>query len=68
MVIEPIERLGEEPALYADATLEERLAAMARLCRAAWVFSGRPWPEKRARAELPGEIYELPHGRAPRAP
>lgn len=56
--------LGTSPddqiALYDDATTEERLQAMARLCRAAWLVSGRAWPSC-ARKDLPGEVFRIDH-------
>ena len=57
-------QLGASPdehvALYDAATAEERLQAMARLCRAAWLVSGRTWPSC-VRAELPGEVFRIDH-------
>lgn len=40
-------------------TAEERLTAMTRLCRAAWLASGTPLPPsgRERRASLPGEVY-----------
>jgi hypothetical protein len=60
MLFEPIRSLDEDVPLYDDATPEARLVAMARLCRAAWLASGRPWPST-PRAELPGEVFRIEH-------
>jgi len=56
MVFEPITSLHEEAVLHDGDTPEQRLAAMARLCRRAWLASGREWPNRIPRAELPSMI------------
>jgi len=62
MVFERIVSLDEEPALHDGDTLEERLAAMAALCRRAWLATGRTWPSC-PRAELPGNVFRIEHAR-----
>lgn len=56
MVFERVEPFSETPPLHVGETPEERWAAMARLCRAAWLATGRRI-EATPRAELPGEIF-----------
>lgn len=54
----------ESPAaLHAGNSIEERLTAMARLCRAAWLATGRPFPPcgREHRASMPGEVYVPAH-------
>lgn len=68
MVFQPITSLDEEPALHDDDTPEQRLAAMAALCRRAWIASGRTWPTRVPRAELPGEVFRIDHADPRRAP
>ena len=67
MVFEPIRSLDEEEAPHPDSTPEERLAAMARLCRQAWLTTGRTMPVC-PRAELPGEVFRIDHGDPRRTP
>ncbi len=61
-----VERIGslDVPAAYHDReSVEERLTAMTRLCRAAWLATGRPMPPdgRRYRSALPGEVYVPEH-------
>jgi len=59
MVVERIESL-DAPAAYHDGeSVEQRLTAMTRLCRAAWLATGRPLPpsSRANRSALPGEVY-----------
>lgn len=68
MTVEPIASLDEVPAnLHEADSPEERWAAMARLCRSAWLATGRAWPPSSPRATLPGEIFHIDHGDAGRA-
>ncbi len=67
MIFERIISLDEEPPLHDQSTPEERLLAMARLSRRAWLASGRPWPSC-PRAELPGEVFRIDHGPARQSP
>jgi hypothetical protein len=64
MTVEPIVSLDEAPSLRPDGELpEERLQAMAALCRAAWLASGRAMPEggRAHRADMPGEVFTIDH-------
>jgi hypothetical protein len=63
VTIERIESLDAPVALHQDDTVEERLTAMTRLCRAAWSATGRPLPPsgRTERASLPGEVYVPDH-------
>jgi hypothetical protein len=72
MTVERIESLDEAVAFHEHESVEERLTAMTRLCRAAWLATGQPLPPsgRAQRASLPGEVY-VPewlekHGPAPR--
>lgn len=61
---EPIVSLDDARSLRPDGELlEQRLAAMAALCRAAWLASGRPMPEggRAHRATMPGEVFTIDH-------
>lgn len=61
--VERIESL-DVPAAYHEAdSVEERLTAMTRLCRAAWLATGRPLPPagRAERSSLPGEVYLPEH-------
>jgi hypothetical protein len=62
MTLERIESLDAPVAFHEDEPVEQRLTAMTRLCRAAWLATGRPLPPsgREQRASLPGEVY-LPH-------
>jgi hypothetical protein len=60
MLFERIQSLDEEPPLHEQSTPEQRLLAMARLSRRAWLAAGRCWPSC-PRAELPGEIFRIEH-------
>jgi hypothetical protein len=55
--------LDEPSAPYLASSIEARLTAMTRLCRAAWIATGRSMPlEGRAhRASQPGELYWPDH-------
>ncbi|MBN8615983.1 MAG: hypothetical protein J0L92_35660 [Deltaproteobacteria bacterium] len=68
MIFEPIASLHEEAVLHDDDTPEQRLAAMALLCRRAWLASGREWPNRIPRAELPGAVFRIDHADVRRAP
>lgn len=64
MTLEPIVSLDEAPSLRPDGELvEERLLAMAALCRAAWLASGRAMPDggRAHRADMPGEVFTIDH-------
>jgi hypothetical protein len=63
VTVERIESLDAPVALHQDESVEERLTAMTRLCRAAWSASGRPLPPsgRAERASLPGEVYVPDH-------
>ena len=56
MLFERVAPFSETPPLHGSETPEQRWAAMATLCRAAWLATGRPLPTT-PRAELPGEIF-----------
>ena len=66
--VERIESLDAPVAYHDGESVEERLTAMTRLCRAAWLATGQPLsPVGRAeRGSLPGEVY-LPDHVAARA-
>jgi len=51
-----------KPALYADLSLEERLAAMTQLCARAAIAAGHPANPSTPRAAWPGELFELRRG------
>ena len=51
-----------KPRLYDDLTPPERLAALARLNRLAWLAATGAEPLALPRSEWPGEIYELRRG------
>jgi hypothetical protein len=60
MTVEKISSLDEAPSLRPEGELvDERLLAMAALCRAAWLASGRAMPEggRAHRANMPGEVF-----------
>lgn len=63
VTVERMTSLDETSAPYADATIEERLTAMTRLCRAAWLATGRSMPleGREHRASQPGEVYWPDH-------
>lgn len=63
ITVERITSLDQPAAYHAGESVEERLTAMTRLCRAAWLATGRPLaPSGRAeRASLPGEVYLPEH-------
>ena len=63
MTIERIESLDAPVAFHEGESAEERLTAMTRLCRAAWLATGRPLPPsgRAQRASLPGEVYVPDH-------
>ena len=69
MVFERIALLDVPAAYHEGESVEERLTAMTRLCRAAWLATGRPLPPsgRAERSSLPGEVY-LPEHVATRAP
>ena len=53
--MERIASPGDRAALHEGESVEERLTAMTRLCRAAWLATGQPWPPtgRAHRASLP---------------
>jgi hypothetical protein len=51
-----------KPLLWTDMTVEQRVTAMARLCRSQWTASGRTIVEL-PRDQWPGEVFEVQHGR-----
>lgn len=56
--------VSEAPAAFHEHdSVEERLTAMTRLCRAAWAATGRPFPPsgRSHRASMPGEVYVPSH-------
>lgn len=63
MTVERIESLDAPVAFHRGDPVEERLTAMTRLCRAAWLATGRSLPPsgRGQRASLPGEIYIPDH-------
>ncbi|MBX3206176.1 MAG: hypothetical protein KF764_13985 [Labilithrix sp.] len=63
MTVERIESLDATVAYHDGESVEERLTAMTRLCRAAWLATGRPLPPsgRAERASLPGEVYVPEH-------
>ena len=63
MVVERIASLDAPAAFHAGETVSERLTAMTRLCRAAWLVTGQPLPPsgRAQRASLPGEVYIPDH-------
>ena len=55
-----IVRLGESKGcMYAGLSYEERLTVYWTLVQRAWIASGRPMPADTARADLPGEVFQL---------
>lgn len=69
VTVERMTSLDETSAPYAEATVEERLTAMTRLCRAAWLATGRSMPleGREHRASQPGEVYWPDHATRARA-
>lgn len=69
VTIERIDLAASHGAFHVDDSVEERLSAMTRRCRAAWLATGRPLPPsgRSHRASLPGEVYvpEIVGGAAP---
>jgi hypothetical protein len=63
LTVERMKSLDEITAFHEDDTVEERLTAMTRLCRAAWLATGQSLPPTRRaeRASLPGEVYVPEH-------
>jgi hypothetical protein len=63
VTFEKIDSLDTPPSFHDGESVEERLTAMTRLCRAAWLASGRSFPPsgRSRRHELPGEIYVPEH-------
>lgn len=63
MTVERIESLDVTVAQHEGESVEERLTAMTRLCRAAWLATGRPLPPsgRTERASLPGAVYVPDH-------
>jgi hypothetical protein len=63
VTVERIDSLDARVALHEGESVEQRLTAMTRLCRAAWLASGRPLPStgRAARASLPGGVYRPAH-------
>jgi hypothetical protein len=63
MTVERIASLDAPVAFHENESVEERLTAMTRLCRAAWLATGRPFPPsgRAQRASLPGEVYVPDH-------
>lgn len=61
--IERIESLDVPVAYHEGESVEERLTAMSRLCRAAWLATGQPLPPagRAERSSLPGEVYLPAH-------
>lgn len=59
MTVERIESVDAPVASHEGESVEERLTAMTRLCRAAWLATGRPLPPsgRTERPTLPGEVY-----------
>lgn len=69
VTVERMTSLDETSAPYAEATVEERLTAMTRLCRSAWLATGRSMPleGREHRASQPGEVYWPDHATRARA-
>ena len=63
ITIERIHSLDAPVALHEAESVEERLSAMTRLCRSAWLATGRPMPPsgREHRSTLPGEVYVPDH-------
>ncbi len=63
VTFERIASLDIPASLHAGDSVEERLTAMTRLCRAAWLATGRPLPPsgREHRASMPGEVYIPSH-------
>lgn len=61
--VERVESLDVSVAYHDGESVEERLTAMTRLCRAAWLATGRPLPPagRAERSSLPGEVYFPEH-------
>ncbi len=63
MTVERIESLDLPVAHHDGESVEERLTAMTRLCRAVWLATGQPLPPsgRAERGSLPGEVYVPAH-------
>jgi hypothetical protein len=63
--VESLASLEARVSFHEDDSVEQRLTAMTRLCRAAWLATGRPFaPTSRMdRASLPGGVYVPEHVR-----
>jgi len=63
MSIELVDPLDAPVAFHEGEAAEERLTAMTRLCRAAWLATGRPLPPsgRDHRSKMPGEVYVPTH-------
>ena len=63
VTVERIASLDTPAALHRDESIEQRLSAMTRLCRAAWLATGRTLPPsgREHRATMPGEVYTPDH-------
>ena len=59
MTLERIDSLDAPSSFHEDESVHERLTAMTKLCRAAWLATGQPFPPsgRAHRASLPGEVY-----------
>ena len=66
ITIQRVESLEDSGAFHEDDSVDERVTAMTRLCRAAWLATGRPLPPsgRAQRASLPGEVYIPDHVRS----
>ena len=63
VTVERVDSLDVPVAFHDGESVEERLTAMTRLCRAAWLATGRPLPPsgRAERSSLPGEVYRPQH-------
>lgn len=63
VTVERIELFDTPVAFHDNESVEERLTAMTRLCRAVWLAPGRPLPPsgRGQRSSLPGEVYVPDH-------
>jgi hypothetical protein len=53
-------QLGEgKGIMYSGLSYEERMVALWRVSQRAWIAAGRVMPSASARADLPGEVFQL---------
>lgn len=63
VTVQRIESLDTPAAYHEGESIEDRLSAMTRLCRAAWLATGHAMPPsgRAVRSSLPGEVYIPDH-------